>query len=196
MTSPKRKCTSCKRILAVSSFTLDPTSGIDGRDRYCRRCRAAYRDSVKEQDPEGELNGLACPMDDVPIRGRANRKFCSTACRTKAASLRSRYGLLPRQFRDLVAATAGRCPVCERNVYSWNVDHEHKSGLVYGVVCSQCNTGGIAWTFHSVDYVRRLLSYLERSPASQLGIVAVAPEGSPANRPSTLHTMWRKKRTA
>lgn len=184
-----RKCKKCKKVKAASSFVNDE-SRIDGKFPWCKDCQSEHVSGHKFQNAEDELNGFICPLDDTPIRGHKNRRFCSTACKDRVKSLKQKFNLEVGQYRALVDSTGGRCPLCGNRVHQWHVDHNHRTGLVTAVVCAACNVGPLAMTYHDVDFVRRLLDFLENTPAQKLGIVAIAPEGQ--NRPSNLHKIWAR----
>lgn len=57
-----------------------------------------------------------------------------------------------------------------------------------GVVCSPCNVGALAHSYHDVEFVSRLLDFLSNSPASRLGIVARADESQVQD--SKVHAIW------
>lgn len=62
---------------------------------------------------------------------------------------------------------AGRCAVCEATAYSLVTDHDHRTGLVRGLLCARCNT------CEGVQRGRRLfVNYRERHPMSILGLRA------------------------
>lgn len=191
MPSEKRRCTKCRKVRAVSSFNND-ASRADGKFPWCKTCQAEKRALADRsfQDSEAPLNGKICPLCDTAIRGRVSRKYCSDFCRNRVNNLSREYGLDVADYRKLVADTGGTCHICGNRPTQWHVDHNHKTGLTTGVVCGPCNTGSLAMTFHDVGYVRRLLAYLEETPAARLGIEAKAPDGM--SRPSTLHKGWRR----
>ena len=186
-----RKCKKCKKTKAASSFVNDE-SRVDGKFPWCVECQKTYSQDRKFQNPEDELNGNTCPLDDTPVRGHKNRKFCSTYCKDRVRSLWNKFGLTVEQYRLLVAATDGKCPLCLNRVHTWHVDHNHRTRKVTGVVCAACNVGALASTYHDVEYARRVLHFLEETPAERLGVEALAPEG--ADRPSNLHKLWRRPR--
>jgi hypothetical protein len=128
-------------------------------------------------------------MDDNPVRGHKNRRFCSRGCKERASKLRLKYNLSPSQFRALVAATGGICPICLRHVTQWQVEHNHKTREVYGVVCGGCNVGPIAYSCHDIEQTRRLLVYLENPPiAAVLGETILVPENG--QNSSKIHKIW------
>lgn len=185
--TPNPRCKKCKQVKPLSRFPRD-SSRPSGYFPWCTDCQGESTAVGKFQNPDDEPNGHICPVCDTVVRGHANRRFDSMTCKDKASSLRTRFGLEVAEYRALVEETGGRCPICQNRVTQWHVDHNHKTRLVTGVVCSACNVGSLAMTFHDVGYVRRLLAYLEETPASRLGIEAVASDD--ANRPSNLHKKW------
>lgn len=66
-------------------------------------------------------------------RGRANQK------------LREKYGITLQDKEELLASQGGLCPICflspHDNITQWNLDHDHITGTVRGVLCSGCNSG-------------------------------------------------------
>lgn len=179
------RCPKCKKVKAPSNFSNDVTRA-SGKFPWCKACQLVGNRKAF-QDADAPLNGKICPLCDTEIRGHINRRFCSTRCKDRVQKLRLKYGLTPEQYRALVAQAEGRCPICKRRPTLWHVDHNHKTGLATGVVCGACNVGALAFTYHDPEMVRRLLAYLEATPASRLGIEAV---GTAPSKPSQIHRVW------
>jgi hypothetical protein len=63
----------------------------------------------------------------------------------KAWQLRWRYGIPLEEYNKVFQEQAGNCKLCglHQSVlrYSLAVDHNHKSGQIRGLLCSNCNTG-------------------------------------------------------
>jgi hypothetical protein len=74
------------------------------------------------------------------------------------------YGLLPDEFRALVASNDGKCPICKRVVKRWVIDHNHVTGEVTGVTCSMCNQSLLAYSRHELACAQRLVDYLRTPP--------------------------------
>lgn len=190
-TRPVKQCVRCAVTKDVRSFDKD-TSRPDGRYPWCKLCRAKYSPS-KQQDISDELNGHVCPLCDTPIRGHANRRYCSSYCKERASALRKKFGLTVDQYKKLISATGGHCPICKKRPRKWNVDHDHKTGLVTGVVCVRCNVGVLAYSNHDTDMAVRLADYLQAPPATYIigeVIVPEDPDGTIRGR-SKLHGTWR-----
>jgi len=102
---------------------------------------------------------------------------CQRAKRSASAHARrvqTTYGLTAEQYDALLAHQDGRCAICRgRRPYRLNVDHDHSSGLVRGLLCRRCNRllRDVRDQHAVLDGAAR---YLLRSPAEELGIRAVA----------------------
>lgn len=188
-----RRCKKCQKVKPATAFSRD-ASRTEGRFPWCTNCQHTSVASKPFQDTELPLNGHTCPVDDVPIHGNANRRFCSNTCREKVNSLRKKYGMSIQDFRRLVADAAGRCPICHQRPTSWQVDHNHASRMATGIVCINCNIGLLAYSGHDIGRVKALLNYLEGTPCERLGIHAEAPQTVTGNRQSTLQVRWGHNR--
>jgi hypothetical protein len=69
------------------------------------------------------------------------------ALRRQAELDRSRlklYGITPQDFRRMLAKQGGVCAICkgpEPTGMALAVDHDHVTGRVRGLLCSNCNKG-------------------------------------------------------
>ena len=102
----------------------------------------------------------------LPSDARGNTQYCSKRCKYRAQNV-STYGLTPEAFRELIAS--GRCPICDRNVKKWHIDHRHSDGLTFGAVCFSCNAFLLAGSRHDLKIARRLVAFLEDPPATTAG---------------------------
>lgn len=185
---PKR-CARCKKVKAADNFSRD-RSRAEGRFPYCMACQVTT--TAKFQNDDELPNGNICPLDDKPVTGHKNRKFCSEYCKTKVSRLRIKYNLDISDYRRLVEATGGHCPICKDRATTWQVDHNHTSLAVTGVVCINCNVGLLADSRHDLERVIALFQYLSETPAAKLGIVALA---NPRHeRDGQLHKVWNQAR--
>ena len=120
-------------------------------------------------------------------RNRAERFFTSPRGRTcadcrkakRSASTHARrveqtYGLTAEQYEALLAHQGGVCAICggERR-YRLNVDHDHVTGRVRGLLCRRCNKLLRDVRDNSV-VLARAAHYVHDNPARDLGIEATA----------------------
>ena len=89
------------------------------------------------------------------VRTRTSRRY------KNEMRLVSTYGMEKSAFNDLRIKQHNCCAIC-REVFmkTPNVDHDHVSGAVRGLLCSQCNVG-LGCLKDSVEKVRYALNYLE-----------------------------------
>jgi len=73
--------------------------------------------------------------------------------------LRDRYGLGAAEVAALTAAQGGVCAVCQQKP-AVQVDHDHKTGKVRGILCDGCN-GGIGAFGEDLELLERAARYLE-----------------------------------
>jgi hypothetical protein len=181
------RCGKCRKSKPAEDFSSDSTRA-NGKFPWCMTCQVQYAAGQKFQDPEAPLNGKTCPLCDTPIRGPRNRTYCSTKCKDRTGSLRKKFNLPVGEYRRLVTAANGRCPICSKRTREWHVDHNHRTNKITGVVCARCNVTLLAASLHSVELAQNLLSYLTITPAEALGIEAFADPAQ--HKPSQLDAIW------
>lgn len=89
--------------------------------------------------------------------------------------VRKIYGLEPGQYGELYLYQGKRCAICGRATGATrklSVDHDHKTGLVRGLLCRPCNDI-LGHLRDDPEAARRLVRYLVQPPAAALGIRAV-----------------------
>src|SRR2546425_1185456 len=78
-----------------------------------------------------------------------------------------RCGLSDEEYMRMFLSQDGVCAICENppKTYNLAVDHDHRTGIVRGLLCSYCNRMiGTAWR-GNLESWRRALRYLEKHAA-------------------------------
>jgi len=80
-----------------------------------------------------------------PEKRKASQRRWNAANRDKLTAIRRKYvyGITSIGFNALLIEQKGACGVCNRKEptkLGWHVDHDHTTGKVRGVLCSNCNT--------------------------------------------------------
>jgi len=107
-----------------------------------------------------------CRMCEKPL-APPKRLYCSDKCGNRAAWIKQ-YGLTPEDYRAMLGD--GRCPICGRKMRKVNVDHDHKTKQVRGLVCGTCNKR-VLTVINTPLLAFNLLKYLVDNPATLLGEV-------------------------
>ena len=126
--------------------------------------------------------GLEKPPEDFPRnrRTKSGRGAYCKAChnaRNRATvkrlhgdsrhyHLRQRYGIGAAEVDELVDRQGGLCAICRRRSAT-QVDHDHSSGKVRGVLCLECNAAIGAFK-DSVRILYRAIDYLDPIPIEEL----------------------------
>lgn len=69
-----------------------------------------------------------------------------------------RYGITPAQYHKMMRDQEGLCASC-KEVPPDNIDHDHKTGKVRGLLCHHCNLG-LAHFKDRPELLRRAIGYL------------------------------------
>ena len=85
---------------------------------------------------------------------------------SRDANLRRRYGITSVMYDLILAAQGGHCALCGRppGKKALHVDHDHKTGLIRGLLCYRCNHRVIG-NINDPAVFRRAAAYLENPPA-------------------------------
>jgi len=69
------------------------------------------------------------------------------------------------EYIDLLAFQNGRCAICGRPPKNrrLNVDHDHRTGEVRGLLCHRCNRG-LVWFGDDPGFLRWAAEYLYNAP--------------------------------
>ena len=145
----------CKRHCCNNDF--DPAPCIWAKKVYCSRlCRV--KDGAKrwkEKNPE-RANALQRRFD----KKRYERR--------KSYTLKFKYGITQRQKDDLLRDQGGvcankGCDCVDPGQRAWQVDHDHATGVIRGILCWRCNAA-LGLVDDKQAKLLGLIEYLNRTP--------------------------------
>ncbi len=74
---------------------------------------------------------------------RTQCKSCSNKV-TFFCGIKRKYGITKEEYNNMLKEQNGKCVICGidfNNTYQIDIDHNHKTSKVRGLLCSGCNTG-------------------------------------------------------
>lgn len=130
----------------------------DGRAYYLanRERKLAYARAYRAKHPEKTKAETAKWKAENPEKRREY---------VRASMAKQRYGVTRQHFQAMMDAQSGRCAICsiEREKLSKNlsIDHDHKTGVVRGLVCQPCNLI-LGYSADDIEVLKSAIAYLER----------------------------------
>lgn len=162
-----------------------------GRKRLCKACTAgslvakARERSVQRRAecPPGlhwcrECDQFLTPEQYGPADKKGERicSPCQAVVRNRS-HLRRVYGIEEDAYEALLAAQDGRCAICQlkprKNRLA--IDHDHKTGVIRGLLCMWCNHRLLGGARESVVILQAGIDYLTTPPAIAVIGQVVAP---------------------
>lgn len=152
-----KTCRKCDEVKPLGTGFYKVAKNGDKYENRCRICAIADSRRYREQNPE-----------------RVQKWRRESRGRQSAAERLRLYGLTPARHAALLKKQGGVCAICGNpetrilrgTLTCLNVDHDHKTGRVRGLLCWACNMG-LGRLGDSLERVRAAVSYLERHNASR-----------------------------
>ncbi len=129
-----------------------------------------FREKTKKRNAEYQRDREAhCAYRAEYYRKNQDSIKRKTRAYGKANALRLRLaekGATLEQYHALVARQGGRCGVCGgppgRGRSTYNIDHDHKTGQLRGLLCHNCNVG-LGHFKDNPELLHRAAEYLHQS---------------------------------
>lgn len=144
-------CTACKQIRSVSSFRVNDSAG-----HLRSRCASCLRTQRLAWYHTG---GGRAWHKQWAVNHPATLKKAARKHRLKKV-----FGLDEAAFVSLLEAQGGACAICRRlplvGAKQFNIDHDHKTNRIRGILCGYCNPalGGFQ---DDPDILKQAIRYLE-----------------------------------
>jgi hypothetical protein len=110
---------------------------------------------------DGLFRCVGCGQLTPPSSPKSNRqRYCKTCVPDEAANQRRvKFGILTPAWEARRARYGDRCELCRKRPIRC-VDHDHRTGLVRGLLCGRCNVI-LAFVDSPTGWYERALAYLE-----------------------------------
>lgn len=134
-----KKCKKCLEIKTIDNFQYIPTT----KNRLKAQCRVCL---AKESKRYRELKGYH------------NKRY--------RQNLKKRYGITPEYYDEMLKSQYRSCAICGRHENEFtrrlHVDHNHSTGKVRGLLCTNCNTM-LGKSFDNIDILIKAVKYLNET---------------------------------
>lgn len=166
-----KRCKHCREDKPLEDFYTDKKAR-DGRRPECKSCNLARRKARYQENPRPYIDRVLKWQRENPERVRATAERFTASGKRKISNRRShlkrKYGLTLEAFDELQASQGGGCAICGRPDAD-NVDHDHRTGRVRGILCFNCNIA-IGQVEDDEDRLAAAMAYVARD--DELGEVA------------------------
>ncbi len=155
-----RKCRFCGITKPNEEFHLNGLRRKDGT--------SAPRTDCKSCSTEVHRKYVADKKDRINAKRRFNYQNNVRGLKTRLSdySVKKLYNLTPQAYQALLNKQGGACRVCrvKRNEITrrFDVDHDHETGKIRGLLCLNCNRA-IGLLKESSSILRRAARYLDKS---------------------------------
>ncbi len=133
-------CPKCKNAKEKKEFGKDKTTA-SGVSSWCKPCKKEWRSQHRKDNPEH-------------YRILDNRY-----------DLKKNYGITQEQYKNMFEAQNGCCACCGQSHELFkkglHVDHNHTTGQVRALLCTECNPG-IGYFQESIERLEMAVAYLKK----------------------------------
>ena len=169
----KKVCIDCKLEKSSESFYPHKRSA-DGLASVCRSCNKVRVLKWRAENPERvkEVTSKYQKKNRIKLRLAALQKknvdWEGYAHKRKEWAMQRKLRRYDGIVEKLRTEQKDNCALCGNPFTAVNpidIDHDHNTGLIRGLLCRKCNSG--LHYFEDSDYMRKALSYLQNPPASK-----------------------------
>jgi len=141
----EKRCSKCGEIKALTEYYADKGCR-DGCRPDCKVCNLAAKAARHAANPEPGRERAKRWNQENPERYMARmdayRKSGKKKVADRKSHLKRTFGITPEDYDLMLAEQGGGCAICERpprDDIALHVDHDHRTGLIRGLLCFRCN---------------------------------------------------------
>ena len=134
----------------------------------CPRCKVEHDSKFKMCDPcrikNRELTNAYNKANPERIKKIRERSYQNNKEKRRYRNIMARFGLTKEQYEAMLEAQGGTCAICDMECVSGRhlaIDHDHETGEIRKLLCTNCNTA-IGKLGDSSDLAQRAVEYLRK----------------------------------
>lgn len=151
---PNKVCSNCNKDLPISEFYVG-IYGSGGKQSSCKSCQKKKSRAWRRDNPD-------------QARVVAKTWELNNKRRRKDLTLRRDHGIGLEEYEALFSKQKGVCAICKQLLIGskghLDVDHDHTTGKIRGLLCNSCNRG-IGFLKDCPTTLRSAADYLESCQA-------------------------------
>jgi len=134
------------------------------RDTRCKTCTNKYRDEKRKKNPKKENNRQKSRYLKMKER-LGEEEFRS---KMLGQTIKTQYGITIEDFNNMLLKQNNKCGICKQSLDKHllgkfpNIDHCHKTKIVRGILCRECNTG-LGMFLDNPSYLIEAANYLNKT---------------------------------
>lgn len=162
-------CSGCNTTKQLTEFHID-SSEKDGHRHQCKVCRnAKQRKYARENKNIIKARNLA-KKESRKAYYQSDKGIESS----RKAHLKRAFGITLEQYNIMLQEQNGVCDICKQKETSrinnfLSVDHCHTTGIIRGLLCSDCNRG-IGLLKDNKENLTNAIKYLENAKYKSLSV--------------------------
>lgn len=92
-------------------------------------------------------------------------KLClvCTSYYNQQVQYRRRYGIQYQDYLNMCKDRSNKCDICGKEEIPLNIDHDHKTQAIRGLLCTHCNRSLGAFG-DNIEGIEKVLVYLKKAP--------------------------------
>lgn len=161
-----KPCRICGEVKALDQFHRAATAR-DGHRGECKACFRAISRARYAANPDAAIERARRWQKDNPERHRENQRLRrerpDVKARERDGHLRRKFRMTTEDYLAMLDAQGGGCAVCGREPrqgHALHVDHDHRKGVVRGLLCFSCNSA-LGNLHEDRDRMAALATYLD-----------------------------------
>lgn len=126
------------------------------------------RSRIVEKEKDNPSPQLLYYRKNRESRRAAQRRYyhankAKRARATKASNIKRQYNITLEEYEQMIVEQSALCAICRTNAHknngSFNIDHDHKTGKVRGLLCSHCNFA-VGLLKDDISVMNRMVEYV------------------------------------
>lgn len=115
-----------------------PTCHPDRKHKARGMCPLCYDQWLYKVNPDAKAK-MRARNRAYYLKHYHKRERCYSREATRKYCLKRLYGLTPEDVERMICDQNSQCAICKKTSNDLNVDHDHKTGKVRGMLCGGCN---------------------------------------------------------